>query len=66
MSLKSSADGCTHEEIRTPLLGGATEREGLVEVCVIGSYLPVVLDNGRFSVTEATAICRQLKLGNGM
>ena len=66
MSQKSSAGDCTHGEVRTPLPGGATEREGLLEVCVIGSYLPVVLDSGRFSVREATAICRQLKLGNGM
>ena len=40
--------------------------EGLIEVCVGGSFQPVILDNGRFSVREATAICRQLGLGSGM
>ena len=59
-------DGCTHGDIRSPLLGGASESEGLVEVCVNGTYLPVSLDNGRFSVREATVICKQLQLGNGL
>ena len=61
-----TVDDCTHGEIRIPLLGGADEMEGLIEVCVGGSFQPVILDNGRFSVREATAICRQLGLGSGM
>ena len=36
-----------------------------MEVCVNGTYLPISLDNGRFSVREATVICKQLGLGNG-
>lgn len=59
-------DGCTDGDVRTPLLGGASKAEGMVEVCVNGTYLPVSLDNGRFSVREATAICNQLNLGNGL
>ena len=51
--------------MRSPLLGGGSEREGIVEICVDGNYLPVSLDNGRFSVREATVICKQLGLGNG-
>lgn len=43
-----------------------SDSEGLVEVCINGSYFPVSLDNGRFSVREATVICKQLRLGNGM
>ena len=58
-------DNCNHGEVRRPLLGGASEKEGIVEVCVEGNYLPVSLDNGRFSVREATVICKQLGLGNG-
>lgn len=58
-------DHCNHGEVRSPLLGGASKSEGLVEVCVGSTYLPVSLDNGRFSVREATVICKQLGLGNG-
>ena len=58
-------DNCDHGEVRSPLLGGASESEGLVEACVDGKYFPVSLDNGRFSVREATVICKQLGLGNG-
>ena len=58
-------DNCNPGEVRRPLLGGASEREGIVEVCVDGNYLLVSLDNGRFSVREATVICKQLGLGNG-
>ena len=57
---------CTHGEVRNHLLGGASESEGLVEVCVDGNYLPVSLDNGKFSVREATVICTELGLGNGI
>ena len=63
--LPMHTDNCNHGEVRSPLLGGASESEGLVEVCVEGNYLPVSLDNGRFSVREATVICKQLGLGNG-
>lgn len=59
------AVNCTHGDIREPLLGGVADNEGLVEVCVDGAYYPVSLDNGQFSVREATAICKQLSLGNG-
>ena len=57
--------GCIHGDIRTPLLGGVVNTEGLVEVCINGTYYTVSLDNGRFSVREATVICKQLGLGNG-
>ena len=57
--------GCTYGDIRTPLLGGVADTEGLVEVCVNGTYYTVSLDNGRFSVREAIVICKQLGLGNG-
>ena len=60
-----SSDNCVHGDIRTPLLGGVSDDEGVVEVCVNGTYYPVSLNKGRFSVTEATVICKQLKLGNG-
>ena len=56
-------DGCNDGDA---LLGGASKAEGIVEVCFNGTYLPVSLDNGRFSVREATAICNQLNLGNGL
>ena len=58
-------DGCIHGDVRSPLLGGASENEGIVQVCVNGTYLAVSLDNGRFSVKEATVICRHLGKGNG-
>ena len=58
-------DGCTNGSIRTPLLNGAVSNEGFVQVCVNGTYYPVSLDNGRFSVREATVICTELGLGNG-
>ena len=51
--------------VRQSLIGGLSTSEGLVEVCVDGTYLPVSLDNGRFSVAEATVICRELGIGNG-
>ena len=57
--------GCTDGDVRTPLLGGVADTEGLVEVCVNGTYYTVSLDTGRFSVREATVICKQLGLGNG-
>jgi hypothetical protein len=41
------------------------DTEGLVEVCVNGTYYTVSLDNGRFSVREASVICQQLGFGNG-
>ena len=63
--LTYNIDNCVHGDVRSPLLGGASEREGVVEVCVDGSYFPISLDNGRFSVREAIVICKQLRLGNG-
>ena len=57
--------GCKNSTIRMPLLGGAVISEGLVEVCINGTYYPVSLDSGRFSVREATVICKELGLGNG-
>lgn len=61
----SPIDNCTHGEVRRPLFGRQSRSEGLVEVCVDGTYLPVSLDDGRFSVAEATVICRDLGVGNG-
>ena len=49
--------------MRNSLLGGASANEGLVEVCVGDFYLPVSLDDGRFSVREATVICTELNEG---
>ena len=57
---------CSQTAVRNSLLGGASANEGLVEVCVGGIHLPVSLDDGRFSVREATIICTELKgLGYG-
>ena len=56
---------CSTGDILSPLTGGASEAEGQIQVCVDGIYYPVALDNGRFSVREATVICSQLDLGNG-
>lgn len=53
---------CTQGNIR-PLVGGASSREGLVEVCAGGRFLPVAMDN--FTITEASVMCRQLELGSG-
>ena len=58
-------DSCTHGEVHSPLLGRQSETEGLVEVCVNGTFLPVSLNNGEFTVTEASVICRDLGVGNG-
>ena len=58
-------DGCIRGDVRSPLLGGASENEGIVEVCANGTFLTVSLDDGRFSVKEATVICRHLGRGNG-
>lgn len=63
--LYNHAEDCLHGSVRTPLLGGASETEGIVEVCINGTYFPVTLDNGMFSVREASAICKQLDFGNG-
>ena len=57
-------DNCTNGEAR--IIGGVSDTEGVLEVCVGGTYYPVSLDNGMFSVREATVICRQLGRGNGM
>ena len=48
------------------LLGGASDSEGTVEVCINGVYYPVSLQDGLFTVKESSVICRQLGLGNGM
>ena len=36
-----------------------------MEVCVDGTFLPVSLNDGAFTVSEATVICRDLGVGNG-
>ena len=56
----TESEGCTHGDVLSPLLGGASDDEGVVEVCVNGIYLPVSLDNGNFSTREASIICKQL------
>lgn len=53
---------CTDGDV-LPLIGGSTAREGFVEVCVGGVFLPVSLRS--FTVTEANVLCRQLNLGTG-
>ena len=45
------------------MVGGASPRQGLVEVCVSGVYVPI--EDGSFTISEANVICRQLKLGGG-
>ena len=57
----AESEGCLNGEVLSPLLGGASADEGVVEVCVNGIYLPVSLDNGNFSTREASIICKQLK-----
>ena len=59
-------DNCTQGKVRpSPLLNDSAVSEGLVDVCVNGTYFPISLDNGRFSVREATVLCKQLGLGDG-
>lgn len=53
---------CTDGDV-LPLIGGSTAREGFVEVCVGGVFLPVSLRS--FTIAEANVLCRQLNLGTG-
>ena len=48
---------CTHGDVR--LVGGWTNNEGLVEVCLSGSWVSVC-DHYNWNVNESTVVCRQL------
>lgn len=56
------AEGCVLGDI-TPLVGGTSPSEGLVEVCFGMAYRTVDLDS--FRVYEAGVLCRQMGLGSG-
>ena len=47
---------CTHGDVR--LAGGWTINEGIVEVCLSGSWVSVCGSN--WNVNESTVVCRQL------
>ena len=55
-----------------PLVGGASDTEGIVEVCFNGIFRPLHLEfrgedsNNMATIREASVICKQLGLGNGM
>ena len=54
-----------------PLLGGTSDSEGIVEVCVNGQFRTLTLGRGgddseALSIREATVICKQLSQGTGM
>ena len=46
------------------LTGGNTAMDGQVDVCFEGTYSPVCND-GRWSVLEASTVCRQLGFSTG-
>ena len=60
--LYSSAASCDGSTIR-PLIGGTSPKEGLVEVCVRGENLRVLMSS--VTVAEASVMCRQLNQGTG-
>ena len=46
------------------LTGGTTAMDGQVDVCFEGTYSPVC-NNGQWSVSEASVVCRQLGFSAG-
>ena len=52
---------CTNGDVR--LMGGATEFEGRVEVCIGGSWCTVCADR-YWEDLEASVVCRQLGYGS--
>ena len=54
-----TALSCTHGDIR--LVGGETSYEGLVEICLSGTWMIVCGRLGSsWNVNESTVVCRQL------
>ena len=51
-----TALSCTHGDIR--LVGGETSYEGLVEICLSGTWM--VVCGSSWNVNESTVVCRQL------
>ena len=51
-----TALSCTHGDVR--LVGGETSYEGLVEICLSGTWMLVCDYN--WNVNESTVVCRQL------
>ena len=51
-----TALSCTHGDVR--LVGGETSYEGLVEICLSGTWMLVCGYN--WNVNESTVVCRQL------
>ena len=47
---------CTHGDVR--LAGGETSYEGIVEICLSGSWIS--LCDSSWDVNESTVVCRQL------
>lgn len=58
-----TADSATCNSTQARLVGGATEREGRLEVCM-GGVWGTVVDDG-FSTRDAQVICRQLGYVDG-
>ncbi len=56
--------GCPAGNVNLPLIGGTSDRSGLVEVCVGGDYFPI--STSSFTVNEASVLCRSVGLGNGV
>ena len=54
--------GCSHGEVR-PLIGGTSNKEGAIEVCYRGDFIPVSLKG--LTISEASVICKQLNLTAG-
>ena len=51
-----TALSCTHGDVR--LVGGETSYEGIVEICLSGTWMLVCGYN--WNVNESTVVCRQL------
>ena len=53
---------CSSGEIR--LIGGASDSEGLVQLCINGTY--TILCRDGWDTRDASVVCRQLGLPTGM
>ena len=54
---------CTEGDLR--LVGGQSENEGIVQVCLDGVF-GTLCDNDEWDVRDAAVVCRQLGLPAGM